>query len=55
MVLDYQSGGGAEFCVDNISGHHMSITKDGAADGFLKEYTGCHNGGDSSYTHWRFV
>ena len=43
------------FVLDNISGSPRSITRRDAADGFLKEYTGCENGGDSSYTHWRFV
>ncbi|KAG7009743.1 cytochrome P450 monooxygenase [Physcia stellaris] len=33
------------FILDNISGSPRSITKHDAADGFLKEYTGCHNGG----------
>ena len=43
------------FILENISGSPRSITRREAEDGFLKEYRGCENGGDSSYTNWRFV
>lgn len=43
------------FILDNISGSPRSISSNEALDGFTKEYTGCHNGGDTSYTNWRYV
>lgn len=43
------------FILDNISGEDRSIDKNEAIDGFTKEYSGCHNGGDTSYTNWRYV
>lgn len=43
------------FILDNISGQPRSIDANEAKDGFLKEYRGCENGGDTSYTNWRYV
>ncbi|KAI9148790.1 glycoside hydrolase family 43 protein [Paramyrothecium foliicola] len=43
------------FILDNISGSPRSISKSEAIDGWAKEYRGCANGGDTSYTNWRYV
>lgn len=43
------------FVLDNISSGDREIDFDAALDGFTKEYAGCHNGGDTSYTNWRYV
>ncbi|KAJ6630352.1 hypothetical protein B0H10DRAFT_2427986 [Mycena sp. CBHHK59/15] len=43
------------FVLQNISGNDRSIFMAEAYSGFIKEYTGCTYGGDTSYTNWRYV
>lgn len=45
-----------KFILENIGNEEgRTISYYEAVDGFTKEYTGCHNGGDTSYTNWRYV
>lgn len=45
-----------KFILENIGNEAgRTISYYEAVDGFTKEYTGCHNGGESRYTNWRYV
>ncbi|KAI1085097.1 hypothetical protein F5B20DRAFT_575563 [Whalleya microplaca] len=45
----------AYFEIGLVSDEIRSIGPREAADGLLKEITGCENGGDSQYEHWRYL
>jgi hypothetical protein len=55
-VYDTQVGDKClHFVLDNKSGGPRSITTSEAMDGFSKEYRGCANGGETTYTNWRYM
>lgn len=55
-IYDTQVGNKClHFVLDNKSGDSRSIKAAEASDGFSKEYRGCANGGDTTYTNWRYV
>jgi hypothetical protein len=52
---DLGNGRKVNFYIEKLSGDDRFLSQSECYDGLQKEIGGCDNGGDSSYTNWRYM